>query len=163
MSGTAGSVSTSAPDREFELLCDDQGAGAITTFLRRYTVDTAGTTVPVDTELDGTTPYTVAGTVVRCDAEPAAAPNPQIGSTLQRQTGAGAVTIPAGARSVTLVVYAGAPTVAVGAAAAVPVTAGTSLTWSVDRGGDAGEALADAFTFTGAAGTDFLVTTTREA
>lgn len=160
MAGTSGSVSTAAPDREFEILCDDDGAGTITSFLRRYTVGSDGTTVPVDTELDGTTAYTVSGTVRLCEAEPPA--NPQIGSTIQRQTGAGNVAISAGARSVTLVVYAGSPTVAIGAAAAVTVAAGTSLTWSVDHGGEAGEQLLDAFTFTGVAGSDFLVTTTRE-
>ncbi|WP_327594702.1 hypothetical protein [Streptomyces chartreusis] len=163
MSGTSGSVSApAAPDLEFEILCDDDGAGTLTSFLRRYTVDTAGTVVPVDTELDGTTPYVVAGTVVRCDLESPAVPNPQIDSTAQRQTGAGAVTIPAGARSVTWMVFAGAPTVAIGGGAAVPFPQGSSATWSVDRGGETGEALADEFVFTGAAGTDFAVLTTRE-
>ncbi|MEU1852933.1 hypothetical protein ABZ499_27620 [Streptomyces sp. NPDC019990] len=162
MAGTSGSVSTAAPDREFEILCDDDGAGNVTAFLRRYTVDSTGTTVPVDTQLDGTTAYTVTGTVVRCDAEQPAAPNPLIDSTIQRQTGVGTVTIPAGARSITLVVYAGSPTLAIGGGTAVAVAAGTSLTWGVDRGGESGEQLQDAFVFTGVAGSDFLVSTTRE-
>jgi hypothetical protein len=88
--------------------------------------------------------------------------NPQIGSTLQRQTGTGTVTVAAGARSVTLVVYAGSPTVAIGSAAAVTLEPGTSLTWSVDRGGETGEQLLDAFAFTGVAGSDFLVSSTQE-
>ncbi|MET8609816.1 hypothetical protein [Streptomyces misionensis] len=162
MSGTSGSVSApAAPDREFEILCDDDGTGSGTAFLRRYTVDPAGATVPVDTELDGTTAYTPTGTVKRC-TEPPTAPGPQLESTIQRQTGAGAVTIPAGARSVTVVVYAGSPTVALGGGAAVTLNAGTSLTWSVDQGAAGGESLADSFVFTGVAGGDLLVSSTRE-
>ncbi|WP_219505341.1 hypothetical protein [Nonomuraea ceibae] len=42
------------PDREFEILCDNDSGGTVTAFLRRYTVDTSGTVVPVDTGLDGT-------------------------------------------------------------------------------------------------------------
>jgi hypothetical protein len=98
---------------------------------------------------------------VRCAAPPAAA-NPVIDATLQRQTGVGTVTIPVGARSIALVVYTGSPTVAIGGGAPVAVSAGTSLTWGVDRGGDTGEMLQDGFVFTGIAGTDFLVSTTRE-
>ncbi|PWI15955.1 hypothetical protein DI272_18645 [Streptomyces sp. Act143] len=156
MSGTSGSVAAATPDDEYEILCDDAGS-----FLRRYSTED-GATVVTDTTLDGATPYVPTGTVVRCDAEQAPAPNPQIDSTIQRQTGAGNITIPAGARSVTLVVYAGSPTVAIGGGTAVTVAAGTSLTWGVDRGGDAGESLQDAFVFTGVAGSDFLVTSTRE-
>lgn len=86
-----------------------------------------------------------------------------LSSGLQRQTGAGSVSIAAGARSVTVLVYAGAPTVTVGGGRAVPVEAGTTLTWSVDHGGPAGEQLLDAFTITGADGDDVLVATTRKA
>ncbi|MDX3345883.1 hypothetical protein PV387_03390 [Streptomyces sp. ME02-6987-2C] len=157
MSGTSGSVAAATPDDEYEILCDDAG-----TFLRRYSTED-GATVTTDTELDGTTAYTPTGAVVRCDAEQAPAANPQIDSTIQRQTGAGTVTIVAGARSVTLVVYAGVPTVAIGGGAAVTLAAGTSLTWGVDRGGDGGEQLQDEFVVTGVAGSDFLVTSTREA
>ncbi len=63
----------------------------------------------------------------------------------------------------TVNVYAGAPTVAIGGGTAVALPAGTSLSWSVDRGGDTGESLSGAFVFTGAAGHDFIVTSTREA
>ncbi|MFI7467429.1 hypothetical protein [Nonomuraea sp. NPDC049646] len=154
MSGTSGSVAAATPDDEYEILCDSVGS-----FLRRYETKD-GVTVVKDTMLDGTTSYTPTGTVVRCDTAPAA--NPQIDSTIQRQTGAGNVTIAAGARSVTVIVYAGSPTVAIGGGTAVTLAAGTSLTWGVDRGGDAGEQLQDAFVFTGVAGSDFLVTSTRE-
>ncbi|MEU7323420.1 hypothetical protein ABZ682_23140 [Streptomyces griseoviridis] len=155
MSGTSGSVAAATPDDEYEILCDDVGS-----FLRRYSTED-GATVATDTGLDGKTAYTPAGTVGRC-AEPPPTANPQIDSTIQRQTGAGNVTIAAGARSVTVNVYAGAPTVAIGGGTAVALPAGTSLTWAVDRGGDDGETLRGAFVFTGAAGHDFIVTSTRE-
>lgn len=155
MSGTSGSVAGATVEREYEVLCDDGGP-----FLRRYATEDGATAV-TDTTLDGTTPYTPTGTVVRC-AETAPA-GPQIGSTVQRQTGTGTITVPAGARSVTVIVYAGSPTVAIGTAAPVTLAAGTSLTWSVDRGGQGGEQLLDAFAFAGVAGADFLLTTTREA
>lgn len=154
MSGTNGSVAIARPDNEYDVLCDDVGQ-----FLRRYTTED-GAPVTTDTELDGVTAYVPAGVVHRC--EETATANPVIDSTVQRQTGAGAVTIAAGARSVTVNVYAGAPTVAIGGGTAVALPAGTSLTWSVDRGGDTGETLQDAFVFTGAAGHDFVVTSTRE-
>ncbi|MBL0777842.1 hypothetical protein G6541_11080 [Streptomyces albidoflavus] len=160
MAGTGGSVAGKAADVEYEVLCDDQD-GTVVPFLRRYALDDAGALVPVDTDLDGAA-YTVVGTVTRC-APPGAAPNPAVGGTLQRQVGAGTVTVPAGARSVTLVVYSGTPTVAIGGGSAVPVAAGTSLTWGVDRGGPAGETLQDAYVFAGAAGSDFLVSFTQEA
>lgn len=153
MAGTSGSVAGTRPDAEYEILCDDAGS-----FLRRYTTDN-GVPVLTDTTLDGTTAYVPTGTVRRCDL---AAANPVIDGTLQRQTGVGTVTIPAGARSVTLIVYSGSPTVAIGGGPAVAVAAGTSLTWGVDRGGDAGESLQDAYAFTGVAASDFLVSSTRE-
>ncbi|WP_327415394.1 hypothetical protein [Streptomyces sp. NBC_01233] len=154
MSGTNGSVAIARPDNEYDVLCDDVGQ-----FLRRYTTED-GAPVTTDTALDGTTPYVPTGVVHRC--EDAATANPVIDSTIQRQTGVGNITITAGARSVTVNVYAGAPTVAIGGGTAVALPAGTSLTWSVDRGGDTGETLQDAFVFTGAAGHDFIVTSTRE-
>jgi hypothetical protein len=154
MAGTSGSVAGRA-DVEYEILCDSNGA-----FLRRYVLGDGGALVPVDTDLDGGT-YAPVGTVRRCEA-PTAPASPQLDGTLQRQTGAGTVTIPAGARSVTLVVVAGTASVAIGGGAAVTVPQGTSLTWGVDRGGDAGESLQDAYAFTGVAGSDLLVTSTRE-
>ncbi|MFF3441760.1 hypothetical protein [Streptosporangium sp. NPDC002721] len=157
MSGTNGSVAGgSTPDVEFEVLCD-VNAGVSTPFLRHYTTDTAGVVVTDDSQLDGVTAYTVTGTVGVCAA--AATANPQIDSTAQRQTGAGTVTITTGARSVTLMVFAGAPTVSIGGGAAVAFPAGSSATWSVDQGG---EALVDSFVFTGFAGADFAVLSTRE-
>lgn len=155
MSGTNGSVAAAAgTDAEYEILCDSNGA-----FIRRYSLGPSGALTTTDTTLDGVTAYVPVGTVTRCGNAPA---NPQIDSTIQRQTGAGTVTIAAGARSVTLNVYTGSPTVALSGAAAVTVPAGSSLTWSVDRGGKAGETLQDSFVFTGVAGTDFIVLSTRE-
>jgi len=161
MSGTSGSVAgTATPDVEFEVLCD-LDAGAATPFLRHYQADPSGAVVTTDYELDGVTAYTVVGAVGVCAEQ--AEPSPAIDSTAQRQTGAGTVTIPAGARSVTFMVFAGAPTVSIGGDPAVAFPAGSTATWGVDRGGQAGETLAEAFTFTGAAGSDFAVLTTREA
>ncbi|WP_030925387.1 hypothetical protein [Streptosporangium amethystogenes] len=156
MSGTSGSVAAATPDDEYEILCDDAGS-----FLRRYSTED-GATVVTDTPLDGTTAYTPTGTVVRCDAQQPPAANPQIDSTAQRQAGAGVVTIAAGARSVTFMVFAGAPTMSIGGGAAVVFPAGSTATWSVDRGGEAGESLQDEFTFTSVTGSDFAVLSTRE-
>jgi hypothetical protein len=152
MSGTSGSVSTAGQDVEYEILCDNNGP-----FLRHYTTS-GGAAAVTDTALDGTTAYTPVGTVVRCGTTA----NPQIDSTVQRQTGAGNVTIAAGARSVTLIVYAGSPTVALTGGTAVPIAPGSSATWSVDQGGKNGESLQDSFVFTGVAGSDFVVLSTRE-
>ncbi|WP_327345983.1 hypothetical protein [Streptomyces europaeiscabiei] len=69
MSGTGGSISTSSPDREFELLCDVAADGTATAFLRRVSVDGTGISTVLDTALDGTTPYTPTGTVGVCPAE----------------------------------------------------------------------------------------------
>lgn len=66
MSGTGGSISTSAPDREFEILCDIAADGTATPFMRRVSVDSVGTSTVLDTTLDGTTPYTPTGTVGVC-------------------------------------------------------------------------------------------------
>lgn len=162
MSGTTGSVSAAGPDHEAEVLCDAGPDGTSTPFLRRYTVTATGAVTTVDTALDGTTPYTPVGEVGTCAPTPAA--NPQITPSVQRQTGAGTVTIPAGARSVTVLVYADTTTASIGGGAAVTLPAGTSLTWAVDQGGAGSERLADAFVFTGSgAGADFIVASTREA
>ncbi|MGW3447340.1 hypothetical protein [Streptomyces sp. NPDC001076] len=66
MSGTGGSISTSAPDREYEILCDIAADGTATAFMRRVSVDSTGTSTVLDTTLDGTTPYTPADTVGVC-------------------------------------------------------------------------------------------------
>jgi hypothetical protein len=154
MAGTSGSIAVAGSDVEYEVLCDDNGP-----FLRRYS-EVGGVVTPVDTELDGTTVYAPVGTVGNCAAE--TVPNPLIDSTIQRQTGAGTVTIAAGARSVTVTVISGAPTVAIGGGAAVTLATGGSWSWGVDRGGEGGESLQDEFVFTGVAGSDFIVHTTRE-
>jgi hypothetical protein len=128
MAGTSGSVSAAAPDREFEILCDDDGAGTVTAFLRRYTVDGTGTVVPVDTGLDGTTAYTVTGTVGRCtDVQPEPRPVTVHGT---QNTDWSLATTP-GVRSVTLMVFAGTVPVTTGEGT-IQAPAGASLTWSVD-------------------------------
>ncbi|WP_152990168.1 hypothetical protein [Sphaerimonospora mesophila] len=134
--------------------------GTVTPFLRRYQSDSAGTVTPADYEVDGVTEYTATGTVGVCAEQ--TNPDPEIASTAQRQTGAGTVTIPSGARSVTFMVFAGAPTVSIGGGPAVVLPAGATATWSVDKGGQAGESLQDEFVFTGAAGADFMILSTRE-
>jgi hypothetical protein len=131
MAGTSGSVSTGAPDREFEILCDDDGAGTSTAFLRRYTVDGTGTVVPVDTELDGTTLYAVTGTVGRCaDTQPEPRPVTVHGT----QNTDWSLTANPGTQSATLMVLAGTVPVTT-AEGTIQAPAGTTLTWSVD--GDA--------------------------
>ncbi|KUN32543.1 hypothetical protein AQJ11_03175 [Streptomyces corchorusii] len=70
-----GSGGSAAPcgDTETLVLCDTAADGTVTQFLRRLTYDCTGeVATTVDTELDGTTPYTVAGTAGVCssDAEP---------------------------------------------------------------------------------------------
>ncbi|MTE20281.1 hypothetical protein F0L17_14415 [Streptomyces sp. TRM43335] len=68
MAGTVGSAGGSGgPERELLLLCDTDPTGAVTPFLRRYTVAGDGTATAADTALDGTTPYTPAGTVGVCE------------------------------------------------------------------------------------------------
>lgn len=152
--GAVGTCNPATSDREFEVLCDTVG-----TFLRRYSVSSTGVVTTTDTTLDGTTAYVVTGAVDICKCSQI---NPAIDSTLVRQTGAGVVTILSGARSVTVTVLAGAPTVSIGGAAAVTLIAGLSMTWEIDLGGTAGEALQDSFAFTGNAASDFYVHTTRE-
>ncbi|MFJ3249064.1 hypothetical protein [Streptomyces sp. NPDC086782] len=131
MAGTSGSVSTAAPDREFEILCDDDGAGSVTAFLRRYSVDVSGAVVPVDTELDGVTPYTVAGTVGRCQQLPVPQ-RPVIVHGVQNTNWSLATS--AGTQSVTLMVLGGSVTVTT-AEGTITAPAGATLTWSVDGDG----------------------------
>ncbi|MFI0934581.1 hypothetical protein ACH4RG_23025 [Streptomyces sp. NPDC021019] len=90
----------------------------------------------------------------------ASAPRPAatLDSTAQRQTNAGTVTIASGARSVTLTVLTGPVTVNLGQGVTT-IPTGVTLTWSVDG---PGETLAEAFAFTGVAGSDFLVISTRQ-
>lgn len=52
-------------DSELLLLCDLALAGPVT-FIRKISYATDGTPTVTDFELDGTTPYTVTGTVTRC-------------------------------------------------------------------------------------------------
>lgn len=134
MSGTVGSVSVANTDREFVPLCDDDGAGTVVPFLRRYSTDQAGTVTTTDTGLDGTTPYAVAGTVTTCQATPAAPVAVQVHAVQDTDWDLSAQ---AGTQSVTLLVYTGAVTVTTGEGA-LTVPAGSSLSWGVD--GDQGDA-----------------------
>ncbi|NEA39272.1 hypothetical protein [Streptomyces sp. SID11385] len=155
MSGTTGSISLAGPDAEFKILCDDDGAGTVA-FVRRYTTSPAGTVTVTDTGLDGTTPYTVTGTVAVCttsDAEPG-----ELTAHGEQDT-AWALADHAGTVSVTLVVYAGTVT-ATTAEGALTVPAGGTLTWSASAG--TGGVLAGALDLAGAAGASWhVIWTTR--
>lgn len=70
MSGTiqsigGGSGSTSTPDAEYQILCDDNGS-----FLRRIVRDSGGVITVADTTLDGVTAYTVVGIAKQCQESP---------------------------------------------------------------------------------------------
>lgn len=69
MSGTSGNIGgsggSSQSDVEYAILCDDNGAGLVKQFLRRYT-STGGVITHTDTQLDGTTAYTIVGNVRDC-------------------------------------------------------------------------------------------------
>lgn len=151
--GAVGTCNPTVADREFEVLCDTVGS-----FLRRYSVSSAGVVTTTDTTLDGTTAYVPVGAIGVCKIDA----NPVINSTLVRQTGVGVQTIVVGARSITVTVLAGNPTVSIGGGPAVVLVPGLSMTWDIDYGGKNGETLAQAFTFTGNASSDFYVHTIRE-
>jgi len=147
-------VCASLRDPETLTLCDNNG-----TFLRHIVYNESGAVAQTyDTTLAGAA-YIPVGTVDRCKCTTT---NAIIDSTIVRQTGAGAQGIASAARSVSVIVLAGNPTVSIGGGPAVTLAAGISLQWGVDNGGTSGEALQDAFTFTGVAGSDFIVITTRE-
>ncbi|MET8421944.1 hypothetical protein ACWD7C_39210 [Streptomyces sp. NPDC005134] len=111
------------------ILCDDDGAGTSVPFLRRYsTTSLAGTVTPVDTELDGTTPYTVAGTATLCTpAEPERVPVTPHGT----QNTDWSLVANAGTQSVTLLVHTGSVAITT-ADGALTVPAGTTMSWGVD-------------------------------
>ncbi|MFF0092682.1 hypothetical protein ACFYSF_22350 [Streptomyces canus] len=68
VSGSGGSV-TPGTDVEVVALCDTDGVGAVTAFLRHIAYDSAGVVASVtDTALDGVTPYAPTGTVGVCTA-----------------------------------------------------------------------------------------------
>ncbi|MEW2066644.1 hypothetical protein [Streptomyces sp. NPDC007346] len=139
-------MSVANTDREFVPLCDDDGAGTVVPFLRRYSTDQAGAVTATDTDLDGTTPYTVAGTVTTCQAAPAVPVAVEVHAVQDTDWD---LTAQAGTQSVTLLVFAGAVTVTT-AEGALTVPAGSSLSWGVD--GDQGDAeLTGTLTIDGAA------------
>lgn len=65
MAGTTGSISTntSAPDVEYEILCDDVGS-----FVRSYVRNSNGSITVVDMALDGVTAYVTTGNVGQCSS-----------------------------------------------------------------------------------------------
>lgn len=73
---------------------------------------------------------------------------------VQRQTGAGAIAIAAGARSVSITVLAGTTSAVINGDAAVVLPAGMNLSWGVD---DCSQTLADSFTFTNSGGGDDII------
>lgn len=93
-----------------------------------------------------------------CGASAGGAEGPAVGASVERLSGEGTVTVPAGAREVAVTVVAGEPTVTVGDGEPVSLPAGgPPVTWSA--GGGAG--LADALTIEVADGDDVVVTSTR--
>lgn len=127
MSGTTGSISITGSDAEFALLCDDDGAGAVTPFLRRYSTSPAGTVTTTDTELDGSTAYTPGGTVTVCAAAAAEPVELTVHGTQDTDW-----SLTAGVVSVTLIVYTGTVTATTGDGA-LTVPAGATLSWSADE------------------------------
>lgn len=155
-------------DSEPVILCDNNGP-----FLRTFHYTDGVVTSAVDTDFQ-LGPYVPVGPIVKCpetvsitgeveikndtgNPVPVTTAAQTAASTIQRQTGAGAIAIPAGAKSVTFISLAGAPTIQVGAGTPVAVPAGATLTWSVD---DRNQTLTDTFTGTGIGGDDFIIITT---
>lgn len=132
MAGTVGSVSVASPDAEFVVLCDDDGAGNVTAFVRRFITSPTGSVSTTDTELDGVTPYAPAGTVGLCTAP---VPDPVDIETHGAQDTDWTLAAHPGAQSVTLVVYQGTVTVTT-PEGSLTVPAGTTLTWGVDGEAD---------------------------
>lgn len=128
----------------------NNSTGNITSTITEYSLDGSTWTAVIPT-----------GTIVAGDC-PCTQTNPLIDSTFARQTGVGTQTIAAGARSVTVTVVSGTPTLSISGAGAINLVAGLTQTWSVDNGGLAGESLQDSFVFAGIAGSDFFVSSTRE-
>lgn len=117
-----------------------------------------GTLSYIDTETGGA--FNPANDIVPCATLTTQATN-QIDSTVQRQTNAGSIVIAAGARAVSLAVLSTATagvTINLGQGVTT-IPPGVSLSWGVD---DREEQLLDSFTFTGVAGSDFIVTSTRQ-
>lgn len=149
---TCNSGSTSTVFQHQEILCDDD-----VTFVRKYIQDADGiVTSVVDFDLEGD-PYVVTGTVQVCASDVTPVTPQSLDSTIDRLTGVGSIAVLAGAKSVTVIVYGGNPTVTIDADPAVTLVPGMSLTWAVD---DRTESLLNAFTFTGTASSDMIVFTT---
>lgn len=145
--GSAGSVF-----QHEEILCDDD-----VTFVRKFIQDVNGNvTSVVDFDLEGD-PYVVTGTVQVCGGGSTPVTPQSLDSTVDRLTGVGSINVSAGAKSVTIIVFSGNPTVQIDADPIVTLVPGMSLTWAVD---DRTESLLNAYAFTGVSGSDFVLATT---
>lgn len=143
---------TSTVYQHQEVLCDDD-----VTFIRKYIQDVDGVvTSVVDFDLDGD-PYVVTGIVQVCSSDVTPVTPQSLDSTVDRLVGVGSIAVSSGGKSVTVIVYAGNPTVTIDADPAVTLVPGMSLTWAVD---DRTESLLNAFTFTGTSTSDMTVFTT---
>lgn len=142
-------TSTSAPALDTILVCGVVG-GVSKPLIRRETIDADGNVDESFVDTDGVDEIPTSWTPGPCVNH--------LTSTIERVTGAGTVTIAANARSITVSVSAGNPTVQIGSDPAVALIPNLSLTWGTDS---REEDLADVFTFTGLTGDDFFVTTSR--
>lgn len=131
------------------LVCGVVG-GVSKPLIRRALVDSAGVETVTFLDVDGALVTPTTWTPGLC--------NNHLVSTIERLVGAGTITIPTNARSITVTVNAGTPTVQIGSSAAIGLVKNLSLTWGTDG---SNEDLSDQFVFTGIAGSDFYVTTSR--
>ncbi|MDX3067817.1 hypothetical protein PV518_37625 [Streptomyces sp. ND04-05B] len=140
---TAADVSEAEP----LLLCDSG-----TPFLRHIRYADDGTPMSVlDTTLDGTTPYTPAGTVGQCTDTV----TPRTVTPHGTQNTAWNLAANPGTQSVTLLVYSGTATVTT-AEGNLTVPAGATLTWGVD-GDSVDSGLTGTLSIAGAAGASWQV------
>lgn len=148
-------------DAEQTLLCDVGPGGellglALVVYL--YNNETGVAPVPSLVDPETGAPYVVLGTLQPCATGSGGGGTTEVlDSTVQRQVGAGNIVIAAGARSVTVTILTGDVTVDLGQGVTT-LPAGNAFSWSADS---AGGSLSDAFTFTGVAGSDFIVQSTR--
>ncbi|MFD5570472.1 hypothetical protein [Streptomyces cadmiisoli] len=139
------------------LLCDSG-----VPFLRhiRYAGDGSPVSV-VDTELDGTTPYTVTGTVGGCAA--ASTPDAVVSTGLRRLAASASLDVKAtwpGLQSASVTVLSGTAQVTPTGGPAVAVPAGVTLTWSV---ADTDDSSLDALAVAAAVASDVLINATYKA
>lgn len=144
MSGTVGSIGgsggSSTSDYEFSILCDSDGAGNVTRFLRRYS-SVGGIITTVDTLLDGVTAYAPVGTVKVCDRDalPLDARMTNVAGGAAATTQNIAALIPVGKTMVSLSLSVLAGTANLVDFAGTAITAlpvGFSANWSADASGN---------------------------